>query len=386
MGAVGIIVEYNPMHNGHIFHLQEAIKIANGKPIVAVMSGNFVQRGELSVLDKYQKARLALEEGVDIVVELPFFYSTQSAEIFSIGAMKILSELGVNTVVFGSEENNTEKLILNVKRIIECETEIGEFIKKSSKSGTSYPNSIVAAYKENKIELDLKPNTILGIEYIKTILKNQFNIMPVAIKRKNTGYFDEGEIENIASASYIRKLMKAGEVDKIKPLVSFSCFEMLKTESIIGLESLYDMLYYALSHEEKLNTIQDMEVGLEYRLKKMSKICYNYNEYFNSILCKRYTFSRMQRVLLHILLGVDIHMTEYVKENLPYIQILGASKNGRTYLKNVQELVSVNIITNIRNKEKLTEKNRQLFEKALENDNLYAFKRKKKIINIPVMF
>lgn len=386
MKTVGIIVEYNPMHNGHIHHLKEARKRANGGRVIAVMSGNFVQRGEFSLLDKYEKTQLALEEGVDIVAELPFFYSTQSAEIFSIGAVKTLHALGVEEIVFGCEEENVENLFENVEKIVALEEEIGVSVRSLMETGISYPNAMAKAYKVLNIELELKPNTLLAVEYIKTIIKERYPITPTAIVRKNGGYFDEEVVDDIASASYIRKCLAENRVEEIKNSVSAHCFELIKNRHPISLESCFDMLYFALlDGNQNFDMIQDMEIGLANRLKKNAKIWYNYREFFEKVLSKRYTRSRMQRVLLHILLKLDIKTTEYVKQNLPYIQLLGANEYGRAYLSSIKESVGVTVITNMRNSVQLIGKNRDLFDAAQEHDLLYAFKLKKKIKNIPVM-
>ena len=206
MEAVGIICEYNPLHNGHIYHIEQVKKLFPGKAIILVLNGYFLERGEISILSKENKAKLALIYGVDLVVELPFIFGTQSADIFADAAIKILGYLGCNYLVFGSERNNVE--ILKKVADIQEQKEYNEKVKELLATGINYPTALAKALN---IEEDIfNPNDLLGISYIKAIQKNKLNITPVTIKRTST-YHSKTENTNIISASNIRNKLKQKE-------------------------------------------------------------------------------------------------------------------------------------------------------------------------------
>ena len=196
--VVGLVVEYNPFHNGHLHHIQEIDKLFEDNIKIAVMSGDFVQRGEPSLLNKFEKTKVALSHGIDIVIELPAFYSCQSAEIFARGSVNILDKLSCSHIVFGSESNDLDKLkrIATISLTKEFELSLKEFLAE----GFSYPTAFSKALFDEK----LGSNDILALEYLKAIKVLNSKIIPHSIKREKVGYYDD-EKENFASASYIRK-------------------------------------------------------------------------------------------------------------------------------------------------------------------------------------
>ncbi len=271
--VVGLVVEYNPFHNGHLHHINEINKLFQNNIKIAVMSGDFVQRGEPSLINKIEKTKIALSQGLDIVVELPVFYSTQSAELFARGAIGTLDKLFCNKLVFGSENNDIQKLMA-----IKYETDSKEFqekIKSFLKEGLSYPNAFSNAINN----LNLKSNDILGLEYLRSLDFFNSKIVPYTIKREKVGYYD-GEIDNLASASYIRKTLFSffsednsieikEELENLKKLMPIYSFEVLKEniEKILDLKKFYDIIKYKiLTDFDSLKDIQDMEVGLENRI------------------------------------------------------------------------------------------------------------------------
>ncbi|MBC2855919.1 MAG: nucleotidyltransferase [Cetobacterium sp.] len=384
MNATGIIVEYNPFHNGHKYHLDKAK--SNGDLVIAVMSGDFVQRGEVAIINRWKRAEMALENGVDIVVELPVFYSTQSAEIFARGAIGILDKLAVKNIVFGSETANLETL--EAISSIEENNEFSELLKKFLDNGDSYPT----AYSKSLdiisgSNLKLNSNDILGLEYIKAIKYWKSNIIPVPIKREKAGYHSTLAVENIASATGIRKFIKENcEFEKFVPEFSYSIIRKEQDKnSTTYMENFYPLIKYIILRDKmELKNIQDMEVGFENRLFESALKSDSYLEFFDSIISKRMTIGRTQRILIHTLLGITKSMTEEVKQEVPYIRIMGFNSKGREYLKSINS--DVPILTSLKNiKKNLSEKNRKLLEFNEKSSNIYNIINPYTNNKIPIM-
>lgn len=390
MKSVGIIVEYNPFHNGHKYHLKKAKEY--GDIVIAVMSGNFVQRGEPACINKWVRTEMALMEGVDIVVELPVFYSCQSAEIFARGGVGILNHLGVQNIIFGSESNDIEKL----KKIIEIENNehFKERLQKNLKSGDSYPT---AYNKEVEYFLGkdfiVKSNDILGIEYLRAIKFWRSEIEPIVVKRKNVDYHSDEMIEDIASASGIRKMVKEkNKIEMIEKYLSENSkdifFKEISLEKITDISKFYFLIRYAiLMEKEKIKDIQDVEEGYENRLYEAALSCENYKDFMEKIMTKRYTIGRVQRILVHILLGITKKLTEEVKQTIPYIKILGFSENGRKYLKNLSKESGIKIITTNKNIRKIfSDKEREFFEINEKAGKIYGIVNSYEERKIPIIY
>ncbi len=343
MKATGIVVEYNPFHNGHKYHLQKARELNPENIIIAVMSGDFVQRGEPSIIDRWTKTEMALANGVDIVVELPVFYSCQSAEIFAKGAIGILNELKCHSIVFGSESGDIEEL----KRISTLQ-ESEEFkikLRDRLKEGHSYPTAHSLTMKEVLGESELNSNDILGLEYIKAIRYWNSDIIPMTLKREKVGYHDTNIVGDFASATKIRKHLR--EKEEIKNIVTDKSYNILKDyNDFTYMENFYPLIRYELIKNYKnLASIQDMEIGFENRLYENAVKSPKYEDFFSSISNKRYTMGRVQRVLTHILLGLTTEITEEVKKSIPYVKVLGFNSKGREYLNFLKKYENNKIIT-----------------------------------------
>ena len=389
--VVGLVVEYNPFHNGHLHHIQEIDKLFEDNIKIAVMSGDFVQRGEPSLLNKFEKTKVALSQGIDIVIELPAFYSCQSAEIFARGSVNILDKLSCSHIVFGSESNDLDKLkrIATISLTKEFELSLKGFLAE----GFSYPTAFSKALFDEK----LGSNDILALEYLKAIKVLNSKIIPHSIKREKTGYYDD-EKENFASASYIRKKILSLDKDKInlsfaKDLVPKFSFDTLEKNFfyLISLENFYDLIRYEiLKNKEDLKNIQDMEVGLENRLYESALKNLDFNCFFNEILSKRLTISRLQRILLHILLGLTEDVTNNTKFSIPFVKILGFSKKGQEYLNFLKKTDSYKenkILTSNRNlKEFLNEEEKFLFEFNERCSQIYRIKSNYDNLNYPIIF
>lgn len=343
MKATGIVVEYNPFHNGHKYHLQKTKELNPNNIIIAVMSGDFVQRGEPSIIDRWTKTKMALANGVDLVIELPVFYSSQSAEIFAKGAVGILEELKCESMVFGSESGKIDEL----KRISTLQ-ESEEFkikLKERLKSGDSYPTAHSSTMKEILGESELNSNDILGLEYIKAIRYWKSSIIPMTLKREKVGYHDTNIVGDFASATKIRKHLKKNE--EISSIVTQESFNTLKEYSnFTYMENFYPFIRYELiKNSNNLSNIQDMEIGFENRLLENAIKFINYDEFFKSISNRRYTTGRVQRVLTHTLLALTTNITEEVKKSIPYVRVLGFNSKGREYLNYLKKFDNSKIIT-----------------------------------------
>lgn len=343
MKATGIVVEYNPFHNGHKYHLQKTKVLNPNNIIIAVMSGDFVQRGEPSIIDRWTKTKMALANGVDLVIELPVFYSSQSAEIFAKGAVGILEELKCESMVFGSESGKIDEL----KRISTLQ-ESEEFkikLKERLKSGDSYPTAHSSTMKEILGESELNSNDILGLEYIKAIRYWKSSIIPMTLKREKVGYHDTNIVGDFASATKIREHLKKNE--EISSIVTQESFNTLKEYSnFTYMENFYPFIRYELiKNSNNLSDIQDMEIGFENRLLENAIKSINYEEFFKSISNRRYTTGRVQRVLTHTLLALTTNITEEVKKSIPYVRVLGFNSKGREYLSYLKKFDNSKIIT-----------------------------------------
>lgn len=317
MNACGIIVEYNPFHNGHIYHIQKAKEVSNCDLIIAVISGNFVQRGERAVVDKWQRASAALSHGVDLVIELPFIYSTQSAMHFAEGAVTLLDLAKVQSLVFGSESNNLEELKMIASLSINP-----DHLKESMKSGISFPKAYGLWANE------YQPNDILGIAYCRA-LKNK-DILPFSIQR-TTAYHQTDFEGNIASATAIRHaLFQNQDIKNVCPMD-------LSLSDQITLKDYWPLIRTLLltRSSSELSALFLFDEGIENHFKKQADLCLDYDELLNNLITKRYTRSRIQRTLLQLLMN----NTKKEVHDLPpldFIRPLAFNDKGREYLKELK--------------------------------------------------
>jgi len=393
MKSIGIIVEYNPFHNGHKLHLDYARK--QGDIVIGVMSGDFVQRGEPALINKWDRAEMALLEGLDIVVELPVFYSTQSAEIFARGSINILKELRSDEIVFGSESDNLDKLQEVIK--LESNSNFIENVKKNLKDGDSYPTAYNKEIK-NYLgkEYEIKSNDILGIEYLRTIKTLKLDMKVKTLKREGKGYHSSISTGNILSATGIRKLLK--EDKDIENFISKNSKEIIlknkKNKKLVDISHFYNLIRYAIiSKREVLKDIQDIEVGFENRIYEMALKSSSYEIFMKNLMTKRYTIGRTQRILIHILLSITKEDTIKLKKELPYIRILGFSDKGRTYLNKLKkekkddlENSSIQILTSLKNiKKKLSVEQLRYLELNEESSLIYRMINSYEDRKIPLM-
>jgi len=338
---IGIICEYNPFHYGHLHHLKEIKKMYPNSNIILVLSGWITERGDLSLIDKFKKADIALKYGVNLVVELPFKY-IQSADYFAMGALKILNELKCDTIVFGSESNNIDELI-NLANIQINNKEYDSLVKKHLDEGINYPTAMSKALKTISGNTVDTPNDILGLCYVKEILKNNYNIKPVTIKRN--GDFNSKAIEGkITSASSIRELIKNNK--RFKKYVPNYSYKYLK--NTIFIDDYFDYLKYKIISTEDLTIYQGVDENIENRIKKFINYSNSLEELLSKIKTKRYTYNRLKKILTYILLSIT--KDDCNNLTLEYIRILGFDKKGKNLLNKIKKDLNIPILTNYEDK------------------------------------
>lgn len=357
--VLGIIAEYNPMHNGHIYHLKESKKQTGAEETVLVMSGNFTQRGIPSIIDKYEKAKIAIENEIDLVIELPCIYSISSAENFASGSIKILNSLGIIDYLSFGAESNIENLENIANILVDEKYEYKKYLEAELDLGNSYPkareNALAKYLKSDNMNIISMPNNILAIEYLKSLKKINSKIKPIAIKRNYVESNSDKINENYASSSLIRKLIKENRIEKIKDFVPISTFNALKSNIenghfIFGLKSFEKEIMYELRKMsiEEINSLPDVNEGLGNLLKKANNKCNNLEELISIVKTKRYTLTRIQRILLYALLGITKEEMEISKEINPYVRVLGFSKKGEKILSQIKkENNNIKIITSV---------------------------------------
>jgi len=312
--TIGIICEYNPFHNGHVYHIQKIKEKYPNSTLVLVLNGYFLERGEISILSKEAKTKIALFYGVDIILELPVLYGTQSADKFAECSITLLNALNVEKIIFGSETCNIPYLEKLAKKQLE------ENFKISRNNGNNYPRSLNQALEE---ENKIAPNDLLGISYIKAILKLKGNMTYECIQRTNN-FHDTSLTDTIVSASNIReKLEKKMDISLYLPEYSFKHITSID-------ETLYfTLLKFKILTENQLDTYLDVTEGLDNKLKKEIDKVSSLKELIERIKSKRYTYNRIKRMLAHILLGIR---KEDANTKITYLHILGFTNKGKEYL------------------------------------------------------
>lgn len=363
MNIVGIICEYNPFHNGHIYHLKKVKELYPNSLIVLILNGYFLERGEISIESKEEKTKLALNYGVDLVIEHPFLFSSSSADIFASSALELLNELKVKTLIFGSETDNIDILTKIVKEQIKNEHKLEQLMKK----GINYPTALNKITESNIT----KPNDLLAISYIKAILKNNYKITPISIKRTND-YLDIESDDDIVSASNIRYKIKNGmNIKKYIPEGKIND---------INEKLLFTLLKYKIITEDSLNKYLTVDEGLDNRLKKVINSVNSIEELIMKTKSKRYTYNRIRRMLIHILIGLT-KQDKLEHQRNEYIRILGMSKNGQTYLNSIKKDINLPIVTKFNNNiiRNYEIKCAQIY-KILTNDDVLTFELSNKPI------
>ncbi|MCC0708370.1 MULTISPECIES: nucleotidyltransferase [unclassified Clostridioides] len=376
MNILGLIVEYNPFHNGHIYHLSKSIEKTNATHTVAIMSGNFLQRGEPALFDKYTRAKIAVENGVDLVIELPTMFACQSAEIFSHGAITILNSLNcISSVCFGSEEGNTD-ILYSIAEILANEPkEFKLLLKKYLDDGMLFPvaraNSLfdyIHQYenndlsqkttKEQLLKILNSSNNILGIEYIKNLINLNSNIKPFTISRVQSEYNSKEINNSICSATAIRTSLKENcNISQLKKVIPEKTYSILNEKIDNKFFPMFDELFFdtlktiILRDISNLKDYFEVNEGIENKIYKDIFTSNSLYELQLSIKSKRYTLTKIKRTLNNILLGIkksDIHLVKDI-DIVPYIRILAFNDKGREVLKEIKNKSNIDIINKFSN-------------------------------------
>lgn len=383
--VLGIIAEYNPFHNGHMYHLQKAKEQSGAQYCICVMSGNFVQRGNTSIVNKWKKAEMALLNGVDLVIELPTIYSVASAEGFSLGAIKLLNNLKiVDAISFGTETSDFAALN-NISSIVNEEPmKYKSILNSELKKGLSFPkareNALMLYLNDNKRYDNIlnTPNNILAIEYLKALKKIKSTIQPIPIKREKVYYNDNVIVDEFASATAIRKLLKNEDFSEIRKVVPKSTYQILKKETelgnvVLGLSRYEKEIIYNLRRMtvSEIAELPDVNEGLEHSLKNAANYSNDITNLINIVKTKRYTVTRIQRILICVLLGITKRDVGMAKKAEPYIRVLGFNEKGKELISRInKQNPKATVITSVKKfqDKNNNNKNSKIYKRLLDID------------------
>ena len=361
--VLGIIAEYNPFHNGHLLHLTKSKEETGAEYSICIMSGNFVQRGNTSIVNKWVKTEMALKSGIDLVLELPTVYAISSAENFAEGAIKLLNSLKiVDTVSFGSENSNIDILNRISGILYEEPKQYVEFLNEELKKGLSFPkareNAILLYLNDQKYSNILnQPNNTLAIEYLKALKKYKSHIMPIAIKREKAFYNSNCIVDEYASATAIRNMIVNNQFNDIRKVMPRLAYDLLMQEIennqyVIDISKFEKEILYSIRRlsTADLKKFPEVNEGLENAIKNAANSCNTLAELINIIKTKRYTQTRIQRILLYILLNITKKDMYISRKTVPYARILGYSQKGKALISEIYKAnPKIALITSVKN-------------------------------------
>ncbi len=338
MNVIGIVAEFNPFHNGHQYFLDQIKERYPDSILIVVMSGNWTQRGIPSILNKWSKTEIALKEGMDLVVELPYAFAVEGADRFAKGAITLLNALKVDTIIFGSESNDLESLQLLAKTQLE-EEGFDTLVKIYIREGYNYPTALSKAlfdFTGKKTDL---PNDILGITYLKEILKQNPNLKVELIRRSND-YHSESFDDEVSSATSIRKaLLEGKEMTDQVPKIVLPYLQDLHFE-----DDYFPLLKYQILLSKDLSIYQGVDEGIDHLLKKEVQFATSTDDLIKRIKSKRYTYNKLRRMLNHILCQFTKEEAQKTKE-ITYIRLLGFTKPGRAYLNQIKKDLELPLVS-----------------------------------------
>lgn len=385
MKVSGIISEYNPFHLGHKYQI-DTLKNEIDTSVIAIMSGDFVQRGECAILDKYTRAKIAINNGIDLVIELPFFYSLQSAENFAKGGISILNKLNiVDYLCFGFECYKKEDIIKIANFQLQYKDEIEEILKYEMKLGNSY----AVAYKNACVEINSKykilelqddffiSNNILSIEYVKNLILSNSKITPFPIKRKGKNYNDDNYRSNEQlSASAIRKAIYENNIEKIEKFIDKNTFielnNSLKNMILPNEKIILEILKYnILLNQINPENIVNYENGILNLIKKNIHSVNSIEELAEKIQSKRYKKVRIKRFIYNYLLNINNKTKEIYSKDIEYITVLGFNKKGQELLKEIKNKTNIEIITTNKSTQNLSDFQKNKFEIEQKSRKIY---------------
>ncbi len=361
MDTVGIIAEFNPFHKGHEYLLSEAKKKTGAKYVIVVMSGSFVQRGEAALFDKWTRAKCALLNGADMVLELPVLFSAANAETFAKGSIRVLENTGmVDSLCFGSESGDLASLQEAAKCMVHETKEFQHLLKSYLSQGISYPAARAKAVETvSHINKDIlsQPNHILALEYLKALEQFGSTLRPYTVKRQGSGFHNPTLATKFASATAIRKAILENKVKEASLYIPENTVDLLTKELSLGtgpvtLSGLTDILHYKLRtiSQEHLHEMEEVTEGLENRILRSVEQCYALDDLIDFIKSKRYTRTKIQRILVHILLDIRKENVSHFlqKIHLPYIRVLGFRKDSAEILGELTKRAKCPVLTNLK--------------------------------------
>ena len=370
MKTAGVVAEYNPFHSGHKYQIDKT-KEKTGLPVIAVMSGNFVQRGECALFDKSVRTRAALMNGADIVFELPLPWAMSSAEKFASGAVYLLNSTGIcEFLSFGSESGNVERITDAADALLNIDENI---IKKYLTDGCSYPTARQKALEESAGEeissVLSSPNDLLGVEYVKSVIKNKYPLTPITIKRSGAGHDSDETNKSTASASAVRSIINSS-LD-YSPFVPENTLELYRKSEKSDMKDLEKCILSHLRRKKALDFLSypDVSEGLEYRIYEAVRDSDSLDSLYSKIKTKRYAHSRIRRIIMSAFLEID---RSYTLAAPPYLRVLGFTDEGRNILKQMKNTASVPVIMRYSDVNALDERAKKVFELECKSTDLFA--------------
>ncbi len=376
MKVAAIICEYNPFHKGHKHQIDRTKELCGADAVVGIMSGNFVQRGDVATFPKELRAKAAIAAGVDLVIELPTVFAMQSAEFFSKNAVAIADSLGlVDVLSFGAECNNVDLISKTAKFLCNEPAEFSEYIKSCLSKGISYPSARADAVEkfmgEDFSNILSSPNNILAIEYCKALYNLKSSITPFAVKRIGCDHDSAAVYDGFASATHIRSLLMAGQKNAALSYIPTECTSIFKSAPIHSTDKMEKAILAEIIKMpvERLADISDVSEGMENRIKDASLLANNLEELFDAIKTKRYTHSRIRRIILSAYLGI----TNKDRDLSPsYIKILDHNQTGQELIRRMKKTASLPIVRNTSQVNKLNNPDiKTLWERERIFDKVY---------------
>lgn len=341
MRVIGIVAEYNPFHLGHLYQINKIREMYPDSIIIAIVSSCFTQRGDVSIINKWDKTNICLSNGIDMVIELPFFFATQSSDIFARGAISLLNKLNIDTLVFGTEMDNIDSL----KKMAEVQLNdkrYDDLVKYYLSLGYNYPTSLSKAIKD-KLDIEInKPNDLLALSYIKQIMLINKDIKVINIKRTND-YHSKEVNSNIVNASLIREYLRDNKnINNFIPSYDTSILYNVSINDFFLL-----LKYQIVNNIDNLDKFLTVDEGIENRIRKCIRNSNNWDELVKNIKTKRYTYNKINRMFIHILTNLT---KEDIKNiNIDYVRVLGFNKKGQSYLNKIKKDIDIPIVTNYKN-------------------------------------
>lgn len=367
MAVVGIIAEFNPLHTGHEYLINEARKIGT---VVCIISGNFVQRGDTAIVDKRVRAEAALRCGADIVLELPVLWSMSTAQNFALGGVSALYYAGCDTLMFGSECGDTKELIKTTR--ILSEANFKEKLEKYLSRGVTFAAARQAAGEECGVGAEIlsKPNNNLAIEYITAANSLGADLRFETVKRKGAAH-DSNEVAEFVSASLLREKLRQQDIKFCENYIPKQILPLLSNDKISDIKRIETAVLASLriKSKDELAALPDLSEGIENKLYNASRLATNLDELYNMIKSKRYTLARIRRLALSAFIGMD---NSFFMKPVPYIRVLGLNKKGEEFLRQRLSKSTVPVIMRASEADTLPKSAQKVFKTECRATDLYA--------------